>query len=47
MLCNPGLAGLITSRIGAAWATDLYELRKLIPLADDREFRDHWAAGQD
>ena len=34
-LCNPGLSSLISSRIGDGWATDLYELKKLAPLADD------------
>ena len=35
-LCNPRLSALITSRIGDGWTTDLYELKKLVPLADDR-----------
>jgi starch phosphorylase len=36
---NPGLADLITSRIGPRWATHLEELIKLVPHADDPEFR--------
>ena len=41
---NPGLSNLITERIGDQWVTDLYELRKLIPLAEDPEFRARWRA---
>ncbi len=43
-LCNPGLSSLITSRIGEGWITDLYELKKLIPHADDEGFEKEWAA---
>jgi starch phosphorylase len=39
---NPGLAGLITRHIGEGWTTNLDELRKLIPLAEDADFRVHW-----
>lgn len=39
---NPRLSDLISSRIGERWVTDLYELRKLIPLADDTEFQRQW-----
>jgi len=35
---NPGLADLISSRIGTGWITDLFQLRKLEPLTQDREF---------
>lgn len=41
-LCNPGLASLITDAIGEKWVMDLYELKKLVPLADDAEFRKKW-----
>ena len=41
-LCNPKLSSLISSRIGEGWTTDLYELRKLVPLADDASFREEW-----
>ncbi|OHD69648.1 MAG: glycogen phosphorylase [Spirochaetes bacterium RBG_16_49_21] len=41
-LCNPGLASLITSRIGESWVTDLFELKKLAPLADDASFQEEW-----
>ena len=36
---NPPLAKLITEAIGPAWITDLNQLRKLEPLADDAAFR--------
>ena len=38
-LANPGLARVITSAIGEDWITDLGELRRLAPLADDAGFR--------
>lgn len=41
--CNPRLAKLITDRIGASWITDLPQLEKLAPLADDRRFQADWA----
>ncbi len=37
--CNPALADLITNAIGAAWVTDLDQLRGLVPRADDPDFR--------
>jgi starch phosphorylase len=37
--CNPRLSKLITSRIGAGWTTDLDQLRKLEPHAEDPAFR--------
>jgi starch phosphorylase len=40
---NPGLATLITGAIGDRWTTDLDELRRLEPFADDVEFRRQWA----
>ena len=39
-LANPALAATITEAIGEEWVTDLAELRKLAPLADDNSFRD-------
>ncbi|HTS71939.1 MAG TPA: glycogen/starch/alpha-glucan phosphorylase [Terriglobia bacterium] len=36
---NPALASLISSVIGDAWITDLDQLRKLEPLADDPSFQ--------
>jgi starch phosphorylase len=44
VLANPGLAALITSRIGDRWIRDLDELRKLEPFADDPVFQDEWRA---
>ncbi|MFH1131252.1 MAG: glycogen/starch/alpha-glucan phosphorylase [Pseudomonadota bacterium] len=35
LCCNPDLAGVITSRIGARWITDLEKLRGLNDLAED------------
>jgi starch phosphorylase len=39
-LANPALAGCITEAIGDGWITDLGELERLRPLADDRGFRE-------
>ncbi|HPJ37105.1 MAG TPA: glycogen/starch/alpha-glucan phosphorylase [Spirochaetota bacterium] len=41
-LCNPGLSSLISSKIGDAWTTDLYDLKKIIPFADDPAFQEQW-----
>ena len=38
-LCNPPLSKVITDAIGDGWITDLDELKKLKPLADDKKFR--------
>ena len=40
LLANPALADAITEAIGDGWMTDLGQLRKLRPLADDEAFRD-------
>jgi starch phosphorylase len=42
--CNPELAKLITSVIGDGWITDLAELSKLKPYAENAEFRNKWRA---
>src|SRR5262249_41919200 len=39
LLANPALARTITEAIGDGWITDLSQLSKLRPLADDRDFR--------
>ncbi len=39
LLANPALAGCISEAIGDGWITDLGELAKLVPLADDASFR--------
>jgi glycogen phosphorylase len=36
---NPHLSRLITTAIGEEWVTDLSKLRKLLPLAEDADFR--------
>jgi starch phosphorylase len=41
---NRELAKLISTRIGKAWLKDLYELKKLVPLAEDGEFREKFRA---
>ena len=43
---NPLLAALITSRIGSDWLKDLTQLRRLIPLAEDAQFRQEFAAAK-
>jgi glycogen phosphorylase len=40
LLANPPLAQLITDAIGSGWITDLGQLARLKPLADDAAFRD-------
>ncbi len=40
--CNPWLADLISSKIGDGWTTNLDELKKLIPFAEDPEFQQMW-----
>jgi len=40
--CNPGLRDLLNDSIGTQWESDLEQMKKLIPLADDLEFRDRW-----
>jgi starch phosphorylase len=40
LLANPALARAISDAIGNGWVTDLSQLTKLKPLADDKPFRD-------
>jgi starch phosphorylase len=40
LLANPSLASVITEAIGDGWITDLAQLEKLKPLADDKAFCD-------
>lgn len=40
--CNPGLAELIGEQIGFDFITDLDQLRKLEPLADNPSFQEKW-----
>ena len=46
LLANPALARIITEAIGNGWITDLGELVRLKPLADDRGFRDAFRAAK-
>jgi starch phosphorylase len=43
---NPALARLITETIGAGWITDLDQLRKLEPFAEDASFRERFRAAK-
>ena len=40
LLANPALATAITGAIGESWITELDQLRRLAPLADDAGFRE-------
>ena len=44
VLSNPGLTRLLTARLGAGWIHDLEKLRRLEPLASDRELHEDWRA---
>jgi glycogen phosphorylase len=44
VLANPRLERLITGAIGSGWITDLNELKRLEPLANDAGFRTEWQA---
>ncbi len=44
--CNPELASLISEKIGDGWITDLSQLQKLAPYAEDAKFRKRWHAVQ-
>jgi starch phosphorylase len=44
LLSNPALARTITESIGDGWITDLGQLARLKPLADDAGFRDSFVA---
>ena len=43
-MANPGLAKLISGKIGEGWVTDLPQLKKLAPLTKDKAFRSEWRA---
>ncbi|GAB6037473.1 glycogen/starch/alpha-glucan phosphorylase [Fundidesulfovibrio butyratiphilus] len=43
---NPSLSGLITDAIGPGWITELDQLVKLVPLAEDQAFREAWRASK-
>lgn len=42
--CNQQLSTLINENIGEGWVTDLYQLKKLAPCADNADFRQRWRA---
>jgi glycogen phosphorylase len=44
--CNPSLSQLISQSIGDGWVRDLYELKKLEPLANDAAFQEAWRASK-
>lgn len=39
---NPRLSNLITEAIGDRWTTNLHEIKRLLPLADDKSFAEKW-----
>ncbi|QDV66994.1 Maltodextrin phosphorylase [Rosistilla carotiformis] len=41
--CNPGLRDLLNETIGDGWQTDLSQIEKLRPFAEDAAFRKRWA----
>ncbi|NTW48424.1 MAG: glycogen/starch/alpha-glucan phosphorylase [Chlorobiales bacterium] len=41
-LCNPGQSRLITEKIGDGWITDLYQLKRIAPFAEDSKFQKEW-----
>jgi starch phosphorylase len=43
-LCNKGLSDLVSASIGDGWVTDLDQLRRLVPLADDLPLHERWQA---
>jgi glycogen phosphorylase len=45
-MCNQPLAKLVTDTIGEGWVDDLDQLKKLEPHADDKGFRDSFAAAK-
>ena len=44
LACNPGLAGLISEKLGSDWPKDLNRLDKLAGFADDPDFQDRFMA---
>ena len=42
--CNPGLRQLLDDTIGETWITQLDDLQKLAPFANDAAFRERWHA---
>src|SRR3569833_3046838 len=46
LLANPSVAGWISASIGTGWVTDLTELRRLKPLADNASVRNAYRAAK-
>jgi glycogen phosphorylase len=44
LIANPGLAALISKKIGDDWLTDLDQLKLLEKFAEDADFRSEWSA---
>jgi starch phosphorylase len=44
VLSNPGLARMVSARLGPGWVSDIEKLRRLEPLAADPAFRKEWQA---
>jgi starch phosphorylase len=44
--CNQDLSELISSKIGDGWITELTELEKLAPYAEDAGFQEQWRAAR-
>ena len=44
VLGNPGLAKVLSARLGPGWVSDIEKLRRLEPLAADPAFRKQWQA---
>ena len=42
--CNPGLTGIVSEVIGDQWISDLEDIARLRPYADDEGFRQRWQA---
>ncbi|WP_442511075.1 glycogen/starch/alpha-glucan phosphorylase [Novipirellula sp. SH528] len=42
--CNPGLRDLLNETIGSGWESDLSQIEKLAPYAEDAGFRKKWRA---
>lgn len=42
--CNPGLRDLLNEAIGDGWVTDLEQLQRIAPLAEDPSFRERFMA---
>src|SRR5207302_833722 len=46
LLANPDLSALLTDAVGEGWVTDLTELRRVAPLAEDAAFREKFLAAK-